>query len=152
MIRVQYSPERELMPYFQRYGFMYDPTQWWSGITSMNKLRNYSEALGICNISRQLIVAILHHSWGVVLGNAVNTNGHNTTVCFVHIERYRQTVFWALLAWVVRWHLTQLWLEWFSSNVQLPVVMNMPRATRRMTSYRQISHPSEWQWVLDFSE
>lgn len=123
---VQYSPDPSIMPYFRAHWFMYNPEDWWIGITSMNRLRKFTESLGVTCASRNIILAILKHSEWEILWNAINTHGHISVICRVNIQKYRETVFWALLSWSIDWHLTQLWIS-PEFTQQVHPVMRKPR-------------------------
>lgn len=65
----------------------------------MNRVRWFLEKLGITAPSKNIITQLLFETGGKILGMAVNTYGHISTICLLHIEKVKKRVEKALKYW-----------------------------------------------------
>ena len=145
---VQYSPDPSIVECFSGW-FMYRPENWWVGITSMNRLRKLTESLGVIWASKKLIIAMLEHSgWGA-LWYAISTDCRSTLICKVNIEKFKQTVFWALISGMIEGHITQEWITPEFRQSLRPVMKSVPSWS---SNKRRWTPSHEHQLELEFSD
>ena len=56
----------------------------------------------MADISRGMILGLLARSHGTIVGEAVNSHMHISTICFIHVAKFRAALSQAIIAGEIR--------------------------------------------------
>lgn len=92
---VKYAPDSWAVRYFHD-GFLYNLDDGSVWVTSMNRIRQWCAAQWVADISRGMILGLLARSDGKLLGEAVNSYSHISTICRINVDKFRKKFFQAI--------------------------------------------------------